>query len=210
MKHRNSYWVVLSVFTGFLLTGCATNLTPMEVSDQFWTAVKNGDDQSIKKYILKRPGNNAELSDDILPINNYSLGRTVIDKEQAWIDTTVEIAADDPVSIPIKTVLQKQENQWKVDYAATIAPLSNSSDIARLLGNLNDLGMQFTDKLNQSLGELQRNLPDIQKQLEKIEENMKQKLPELQQRMDELMRQLEEALGNKKQRQAPPSGTREI
>lgn len=210
MKNLNNIWVVISIFSGFLLTGCATNLTPMEVSEQFWTAVKNSDDQSVKKYILTGSMNDTDLSGNILHINSYSLGRTVIDQNQAWVDTTVEIAAADPFKVPVKTVLLKENNQWKVDYAATTAPLSGSSDIARLLGSLNDLGIQFSDKLNQSLEELQNNLPDIRQQLEKIEKNMKQKLPELQQRMDELMRQLDEALGNKKQRQTPPQGTKEI
>lgn len=210
MKHRNNNLMAVTLITGLMLTGCATSLTPMEVSERFWTAVKNGDNQAIKRHIIPGSEKDSDLTGGLLKINRYSLGRTVIDKDEAWIDTTVEVAANKPFTVPVKTVLEKQDNQWKVDFRTTIAPLENNSDIARLLGNLNDLGMQFSDRLNRSLEELQKNLPDIQKQLEKIEKNMKQKLPELQQRMDELMRQLDEELGRKKQGQTPYPGTKEI
>ncbi len=186
--------LLLTIIT--LITGCAANLTPIEVSDQFWSAVKSKDNRSIKKYIVAGTGNPDDSLADLLDIKNYTLGRTVMDQNQAWVDTTVEISGTDSFDVPIKTVLLQENNQWKVDYAATVAPISGSSDIARVLGSLNDLGIQFADKLNHSLGEMQKALPEVQREIEKIEETMKQKLPELQQRMDELMQQLEEALGN--------------
>ena len=204
-KQLNAWLILITV----VISGCATNLTPMEVSDKFWLAEKNRDNQSIKKYILAGSVNKDNPTENLLMINNYSLGRTVIDKDQAWVDTTVEIGDSKPFSVPIKTVLLKENNQWKVDYEATVSPISSSSDIARFLGSLNELGIEFADKLNRSLGQLQNELPEIQKQLENIEENMKQKLPELQERMEEFLRQLEEALGGKPANKGP-QGTTEI
>jgi hypothetical protein len=192
-----------------LLTGCVSNLTPIEVSDGFWSAVKSRDNQSIRKYVASDSLQGDDLAGKPLQINSYTLGRTVIDQGHAWVDTTVEISGTDPFKVPIKTVLLQENNQWKVDYTATIAPISSSSDVARFLGDLNELGIQFADKLNQSLGEMQKQLPEVQRELGKIEESLKQKLPELQQRMEEFMRQLEEALGNKSSTQPPPR-TKEI
>ena len=209
MRHLIRIWIFISACAAFLLTGCVSSLTPVEVSDGFWTAVKSRDNQSIRKYIASESRNEDDLTGNLLRINSYALGRTVIDQGQAWVDTTVEISGNDPFKVPIKTVLLQENNQWKVDYAATVAPISNSSDVARLLGNLNELGIQFADKLNQSLGEMQKAMPEVQKELEKIEESLKQKLPELQQRMEEFMRQLEEALGNKSKTQPTPR-TKEI
>lgn len=209
MVQNSKLYVLMFISSLAILAGCATNLTPMEVSDKFWMAVKNRDNQSIKKYVLAEPGNHNNLAENLLNINNYSLGRTVIDQDQAWVDTTVEIGDSKPFSVPIKTVLLKENNQWKVDYAATVSPISSSSDVARLLGSLNELGAEFADKLNRSLGQLQNDLPEIQRQLEKIEENMKQKLPELQERMEEFLRQLEEALRGKPAEKGP-QGTTEI
>ena len=209
MNHLFRIWIIISASTVILFTGCAANLTPLEVSDGFWTAVKSRDNQSIRKYVVSDSLNEDNLAGKLLQINSYTLGRTVIDQGQAWVDTTVEIAGSDPFKVPIKTVLLQENNQWKVDYTATIAPISSSSDVARFLGDLNELGIQFADKLNQSLGEMQKQLPEVQRELGKIEESLKQKLPELQQRMEEFMRQLEEALGKKSGNQPPPR-TKEI
>jgi len=199
IKHISTIFIMSVV-----VSGCATSLSPIEVSQHFWTGVQNRDSQTIRKYITSDTPRDGDLTTNILPVSNFTLGRTIIDKDQAWVDTTVDIAGEEPFSLSIKTVLLQENQQWKVDYTATVASISSSSDVARILGNLNDLGIQFTDKLNQSLGEIQKTLPEVQRELEKIEESMKQKLPELQQRMEEFMRQLEEALGNKPGSQPPP------
>jgi septal ring factor EnvC (AmiA/AmiB activator) len=133
----------------------------------------------------------------------------VIDGEQAWVDTSVLVGGRDPFRMAIKTVLLQENKHWKVDYRATVASISSNSDVARLLGSLNDLGMQFADKLEQSISEMQRALPEAQKEIEKIEENMNQKLPELRRRMEELMQQLEEILRDRKQPQTA-QGTKQI
>src|SRR5690606_26692720 len=123
-------------------------LTPIEVSQEFWTAIQNRDSQTVRKYITSNSAKGNDLTANILPVSSFTLGRTIIDKDHAWVDTTVEIASDKPFSLPIKTVLLQENEQWKVDYTATVASISSSSDVARILGNLNDLGIQFADKLN--------------------------------------------------------------
>ena len=200
----NSMFLLCSTL---FIPGCAANLSPIEVSDKFWTAVKNGDGQMASGYVTSGSLESLKkqhLDQDILPINNVSFGKTVIDGEQAWVDTDVEIAGHDPFPLPLKTVLLMENKQWKVDYGKTVAAVSKTNSVARVLGELNNLGEQFNDKLNQSLDEIERTLPQVQKEIEKIEDNMRQKLPELQQRLEEFMRQLEEALGNKKEAQPPP------
>ena len=198
---------VFLICTAFFIPGCAANLSPMEVSDKFWTAVKNRDGQAAAGYVtsgsletLKKQ----DMDQDILPINNVSFGKTVIDGEQAWVDTDVEIAGNDPFNLPLKTVLLMENRQWKIDYDKTVASVSKTNSVARVLGELNNIGDQFNKKLDQSLDEIERTLPQVQKEIEKIEENMREKLPELRQRLEEFMQQLEDALGNKKDTQPPP------
>lgn len=203
MIQQNLKRIIVILVLSAMISGCAANLSPIEVSEHFWTAVQNRDNQAIRKYISSNTPKETDLITGTLPISSFTLGRTVIDKNKAWVDTTVELTGDDPFSLPIKTVLLQENKQWKVDYSTTVASISSSSDVARILGSLNDLGIQFSDKLNQSLGEIQKSLPEVQRELEKIEESMQQKLPELQQRMEEFMRQLEEALKGKKPQPAP-------
>ena len=207
MKFNSLINPVFLICSVFFIPGCAANLSPMEVSDKFWTAVKNRDGQVISRYVTSGSRdslNNHDLEQDILPINNVSFGKTVIDGEQAWVDTDVIIAGNDPFHLPLKTVLLMENRQWKVDYDKTVAAVSKSSSVARVLGELNNIGDQFNEKLNQSLDEIERTLPEVQKELEKIEDNMRERLPELRQRLEEFMRQLEEALGNRKETQSSP------
>ena len=213
MKFNSFMKSVFLICTAFFIPGCAANLSPMEVSDKFWTAVKNGNGQVASGYVTSgslESLKNQDLEQDILPINNVSFGKTVIDGEQAWVDTDVEIAGNDPFTLPLKTVLLMENRQWKIDYDKTVASVSKTSSVARVLGELNIIGEQFNEKLNQSLDEIERTLPQVQKEIEKIEDNMREKLPELKQRLEEFMRQLEEALGGSKKETQPSPRAKEI
>ncbi|MBI4006432.1 MAG: hypothetical protein HY356_07150 [Gammaproteobacteria bacterium] len=192
-----------------VLYGCAANLTPIEVSERFWTAVQNKDVRAVRNYVSSASLDKKDLTENILPIGEVSLGRTVIDGEQAWVDTTVAISGDDPFKLPLKTVLLQENKQWKVDYDATVASVSSSGAVARVMGNLTDLSRQFADGLDRSLTEIQKTLPQVQKEIGKIEENLRERIPELRQRMEEIMKQLEEALGNIS-RERNSRGTTEI
>lgn len=195
-------------------SGCAANLTPMEVTDRFWKGVREKDSATVSRYVTSESAaslNQQDPARNILPIKQVTLGKTVIEGERAWIDTMVEIAGDEPFRMSIQTVLQQENRQWRVDYNATVASITNDSDIGRVLGDISKLSKQFTDKLNQSLDQAQLALPEIEREIGKIEKNLRQKLPELRQRMEELMRHLEESLGNKdRQDSPPPPRTREI
>ena len=199
------YWIV-----GFQLTGCEPNLTPMEVSERFWNSVKNKNTQEIKKYIADGTLTDG-TSDNLLPVDDVTLGRTVIDGDRAWIDTTVMIAGKESFELPVETKLLKQQDKWKVDYDATVESLSNDNAIARAISGLADMGEQLADNLDKSLEEMQKAIPEVKKEIERIEGSVKERLPELQQKMDEFIRQLEEALEdlNEKSPEPPPT-TREI
>ena len=208
---RAAYLAVFFYF--FILTtlsGCAANLTPMQVSEKFWIAIQNQDSATARKYIAEGTIHTDDVTESILPVNNVALGRTVIEENNAWIDTSVEIAGDRPFSMSLETVLLKNNNSWLVDYDATVASISRGSGVARVIGSLSELGDEFYDKLDRSLDEIERSLPEIQKEIETIEENIKQKLPELQRRLDEFMRQLEEALGNDRRDSGQGRNPREI
>ena len=220
MEHaamRNKYiGITCTVFLLVMVgSGCAANPSPLEVSDGFWKGVKDKDTAAVSRYVTTGSLESLKRQDparNILPIKQVTLGRTVIDGERAWIDTTVEVADDKPFHLSVQTVLQQENRQWKVDYNATVASITNDSDVGRVLGDISALSKHFTDKLNQSLDQAQKALPEIEREIGKIEGNLRQKLPELRQHMEELMRQLDEALGNKTRPESPPPPprTREI
>jgi len=211
---HNKFFGTLVVLLVTAISGCAASLSPMEVSEGFWKGIKEKDNAAVSRYVTAASQVALKQQDparNILPIKQFTLGRTVIEGDHAWIDTTVEVADDRPFHMSVQTVLQQENRQWKVDYNATVASITRNSDLGRVLGDIGKLSKQFTDQLNQSLDQAQKALPEIEREIGKIEGDLKQKLPELRQRMEELMRQLEESLGNKnRQETAPPPRTREI
>jgi len=208
--HKKCTVTTCVFFLLLVAVGCAANPSPMEVSEGFWKGVKEKDAAAVSRYVTSESLESLEQQDParkILPIKQVTLGRTVIEGERAWIDTTVEVADDAPFHLSVRTVLQQENRQWKVDYNATVASITNDSAVGRVLGDLSVLSRQFTDKLNQSLDQAQKALPEIEREIGKIESELRQSLPELRQRMEELMRQLEKALGNGKRPETPPPGT---
>lgn len=209
MLHEKLAKAFFVILLPLALNGCAASLSPIEVSERFWTAVQHGNTGVVRKYVTSESMNRNDLTEDILPLDSFSLGKTVIDGQQAWVDTTVVISADKPFSLPLKTILLQENEQWKVDYDATVASVSRGSDVARIIGSIASISEQFASELDRSLAEIQKSLPEVQKELERIEKDIKEKLPELRRRMEEFMRQLEEALkGIGKKREQP--GTTEI
>jgi gas vesicle protein len=208
MKHRIVLHSLVWVFYSLILTGCVANLTPIEVSERFWSAVKDKNSKEVKKYIATGTLSD-DVSENLLSLDDVYLGRTVIDVERAWVDTTVVISGDDSFELPLETILLKEDDQWKVDYNTTVATLSRSSTVARVMGSIADLSGQFADELDRSLEEIQKAIPEVQKEIERIEESVKYHLPELQQKMDEFLQQLEETLKDLK-RDTEPRGTTEI
>lgn len=205
--------IVLIISVLLLVTfssGCVARLTPIQVSEKFWTAIQNQDAGAARLFIAEGTASADDITGNVLPINGFSLGRTVIDGENAWVDTDVEIAAEEPFNLSLKTVLLRKDDRWKVDYDSTVASISSDSSVARVIGKLSEFSGEFSRELDRSLEEMQRALPQIQKELEAIEEKMKEKLPELREQLKEFIRQLEEALGKDKEDSTQQPGTREI
>ena len=200
---------IVYLLCGLILTACVPNLTPMEVSERFWTAVKNKDVNEVKKYIAPGTVSNNE-SDNLLPVDDVKLGRTVIDGDRAWIDTMVVTVGKESFEVPLETKLLKHQEQWKVDYDATVESLSKDNAIARAIDGLADISEQLADNLDQSLEEMQKAIPEVKKEIERIEDNVKEHLPELQQKMDDFIRQLEKALEDLNKKSPEEPKTREI
>ena len=195
--------------------GCVAGMTPEEVTEAFWKGVREQDETAISRFVTS--ASKASLSNrgspgQLLPIGEVTLGRTVIDQDRAWIDTTVVVQEDRPFHLPLQTTLKQENLEWKVDYDATVSTLRPDSDLGRALGQISILSRQFTDQLHRSLEQAQQALPEIEREIGRVEDQLRRQLPELRQRLDEFMRQLEEALGGHPAPvpATPPPRTREI
>lgn len=197
------------ILISFPVSGCMADLSPVEVSGFFWTAIKDKKPDEVRKYVSSKSINEKDLTENILPIENVSFGKIVIEGDNAWVDTTVVLAADDPFSLPLKTVLLRENRQWKVDYDATVGSVSKDSGVARVIGSLSELSGKIAKELDRSLEEIQQAIPEVQKELENLEDDFNRALPEVRKQIEEIIQQIEEALKGK-EKQQPSDETIEI
>ncbi len=181
-----------------MCAGCARPLPPQDVADRFWRSVMTQHPAKIRRYV--REQDRAALKDDpeIMPISEFELGRTVIDGESATIETRITLDADKPVPLNIDTVLVREGERWRIDYAATIDDISTQSQLAQVIDQIEAFGGALKDGIDKSVEEMKKVLPQIERQLSRIEEEIKQGVPELRERLEEFSKSIEESL------KAPP------
>jgi archaellum component FlaC len=176
------------------MTGCGEGLYPIDVAEGFWRAVKNKDIKAIEKYSTEDSLTVDELSENILPLDEIVLGKTVIDGDGAWVDTTVTISGDKPYTLPIKTVLIRENRQWKVDYQATMKWVSKGSSVYSVISGIRNMSEALAEELNQSMEDVQKAIPEIKEELEEIEESLLEHVPELKKQIKEFVEDIEEAI----------------
>ena len=177
-----------------LVGGCGQPLSPQDVSDRFWRAVMTREPAKIRRYVQAADRDALSSDTDILPVSAYELGRTVIDAENAEIDTRVTLSGDQPLTVDIKTVLIEETGQWKIDYQATIANISMRSELAQVIDQIEDFGEMLKDGIDKSIDDFKDVLPDIERELSRIESEIKQQVPALRKRLEEFSKRLEESL----------------
>ena len=118
------------IFLSFIClfnTACDESLYPIDVAEKFWRAIKDKDVNVIQKYSTEDSLTGEKLSENILPLDEIVLGKTVIDGDSSWVDTTVTISGDRHFTLPLRTVLIRENKQWRVDYDETVKLVSKGS-----------------------------------------------------------------------------------
>src|SRR5690606_163736 len=173
---------------------CTEPRTPAEVSDLFWQAVRAGDVDRVRRLSSTRSAPPVAGTEAILPVGEVRFGRTVIDQDTAWVDTTVEVLAQDSVKIPLRTKLTREQGEWRVAYDETVEMLREGGEVARIFGEIRGLTDRFADQAETVLDEVQRALPEVRRELESLEERLRTRIPELRRRLEELGRELEKSI----------------
>ncbi len=189
-----SRYPLLLLLPLFLLTACTEKLTPQQVAEQFWLAVEKHDVQRIQKLTAKGTISSGDISRHLLPIRNVSFAKTIIDGEQAEVETEVEVMSDKPLRVPLKTLLVQQDDIWLVDYNSTVAAVRVESSLAKLLDKLRIFSDEVKDQVNDSIHQFEQKVPEIERKLEEAEGMLKEKIPEIREQVEEFTRQLEELL----------------
>jgi len=181
-------------FICLLNTACEESLYPIDVSEKFWRAVKDKDVKTIQKYSTGDSLTKEDLDENILPLDEIILGRTVIDGDNSWVDTTVTISGDKPLTLPLRTVLIRENKQWKVDYDETIKLVSKGSSVSRIISSIRNMREDLTKELNQSMENIQKAIPEVKEEIEKIEESLLEHVPELKKQIEDFVKDLKEAI----------------
>ncbi len=193
-RRKITFKLIFLSFICLFIPGCDEVLYPIDVSEGFWRAVKDKDINAIEKYSTEDNLTGDELSENILPLDEIILGKTVIDGDSAWVDTTVTMSADKPYTLPIKTVLIRENKQWKVDYQATMKWVSKGSSVYSVISGIKNMTDELAEELNQSMEDIQKAIPEIKEEVERIEESLMEHVPELKKQVEEFVEDLEEAI----------------
>ena len=195
MSRRKTTFILLFLSCICLfITSCNEGLYPIDVAEGFWRAVKDKDAKAIQKYSTNISLKEDELGENILPLDEITLGKTVIDGESAWVDTTVTISGDKPFTIPLRTELIRENKRWKVDYNATIKLVSQGSAVSNVINSIRNMSKDLAEELNESMEEIQKTIPEVTEEVEKIEELLLEHIPELKKQIEEFVRDLKDAI----------------
>ena len=195
MSRRKTTFILLFLSCICLfITSCNEGLYPIDVAEGFWRAVKDKDAKAIQKYSTNISLKEDELGENILPLEEITLGKTVIDGESAWVDTTVTISGDKPFTIPLRTELIRENKRWKVDYNATIKLVSQGSAVSNVINSIRNMSKDLAEELNESMEEIQKTIPEVTEEVEKIEESLLEHIPELKKQIEEFVRDLKDAI----------------
>lgn len=180
------------------LASCREALAPEEVAAGFWAALKAGQIEQARPYVMRKDA--GALGDfDVLPIDDYALGKIVIDGDRSTVATSIMFGEQRPVSIPLETLLRMEDGAWKIDYPATVGVISADGDLARMLSQIREFSAALKEGIDQSTLALERRLPLLQQELERLEREVQAQVPELRKRLKNFERRLRDAL------QPPPS-----
>ena len=177
-----------------LTTACAKELTPQEVADRFWTAIEQNDAREVKRHITAADAANLASLDDVLPVTDTELKRTIIEEQAASIETQVKIGGDKPLEFPLNTYLVLENERWKVDYERTVSAIGSAGKLAAVIQKVHEFGDALHEGIDRSVKELEQTLPQIERELSRIEGQIKQHVPELRRRLEKFTQELEEAI----------------
>lgn len=177
-----------------LLGGCGNRLSPLEVSERFWSAVQRGDAQEVQQHSIAGTIGRPVSSADMLTVTEVDFGRTIIDGDRATVETVVMVGRDQPYRLPLKTYLEQQQHAWKVDYDATMGPIHGDGSAAILFDAISRINEALSRQLQESLTELQDLVPLLERELADLERSLRDSLPELRRQLEDALREFEKSL----------------
>jgi DNA-directed RNA polymerase subunit L len=205
IRTHNHIYIITLLFIFSSLLSCQSSMTPLQVSEKFWSGIQKKNISLITIYSISDSGYSADDIKQLPDVNAITFGKIIIDADIAEIQTQVTITSNDKtVDIPLKTYLEREDDVWRVNYKQSVLLLKTNQGMIELLGGVQELTEELAEEIEESVEEFkEKTMPEIESQLEQAEETLRDKIPEFKNMLDELLeglkRSIEEAFPPKKE-----------
>jgi hypothetical protein len=157
-------FAIVVITLACFLCGCGSDKDEsLAVAKDFWKAMKDRDIEKAKTYATSASADaltiNAEENDQDVEI---SFGDIEIKDGKSTIETNMQAVDDDSqMTIPMETVLIKEEGEWKVDVNLTMMSLFGGAMGAMMESmkeGMEELGKSMAEEMKASMEELSQGL----------------------------------------------------
>ncbi|MFV1987434.1 MAG: hypothetical protein ACC682_09130 [Gemmatimonadota bacterium] len=140
---------------------------PAEVTRDFWSAARDGNEEMVEALSVNRPGN-FTLDSDGGEVRSISIGDTDIDGDEAEVETVLEgIDNGNELTIEFETALVKRDGEWFVEMGETTGRLMGAVMAA--------LGNRMGEAVSEAMGEMADGLAESMEELgEALQESAKE------------------------------------
>jgi hypothetical protein len=156
------------------ISGCAQKQTPEDITRGFWQAVVANDLEKARSLTTKASQSSISvLNNREKTLRQVEVGSARISETTAEVPTTlIGDRNGEETRIELTTFLLQEEESWRVEGDKTVNALVSSS-LEGMLKNLTTdfsalgsaLNQSITTGLREFLGELQKNVPELKKEL---------------------------------------------
>lgn len=186
------------------LTACGGPKTPQEVTEAFWTAVRDNDADDIVEYSTLRDINGYDrFSRDDWAEAKLSWSKVVIDGSDAEIGTEVlHPGESEEAKLTFTTYLVRQGEQWMVDYDRTSDGLRAGTMLHDIVQQVDAIGREISNRFDEASRGLDENLKDMAEEFRELSQSIQKSTSEsverygnkLREHMDELADSIDRAL----------------
>lgn len=158
--------IAMSLLT-LTVVGCSRPETPQETAAAFWQAMVDNDAGEVADLSTLSGTSGYDRYARTWTDTAPTLGRVVIDQDQATVVTKLPAGAeanDKPMTIT--TYLVRQDGNWLVDYKRTGEAVMHPSPLSGLIGQLSELGDRITASFDRSSDDLSRQMSEFSREFE--------------------------------------------
>jgi hypothetical protein len=167
------------------MSSCSSPKTPLEVSEHFWLGIQTENRALVKKYSLLDSIDESETKESFERVTATTFGKIMMEGDFAEVETKVTVVFDDKnTELTLNTYLEKNNDDWKVNYRKTVRQLAMKQNMAEVLGSIQEMTEEITRQIEETVEEVQEKIvPEIKSKAEEIQKKV---IPEIKSKAEEI------------------------